>query len=62
MFTRLAISVFTLAASPTSRRHISQNTHPNSMIGGLLERSGCLVSTECSFYAFGSANQKLCPK
>ena len=52
IFTRLAISVFTLAGSPTSRRHISQNTQPNLMLLGLLEVSGCLVSRESSFAAF----------
>ena len=62
MFTRLAISVFTLAASPTSRRHISHNTQPNSMILGLLESPGCLVSRECGFIAFGPAGQKLWAK
>jgi len=62
IFTRLAISVFTLAASPTYRRYISQNTQPNIMILGLLEISGCLVSRECSFAAFGRADQTLWPK
>ena len=62
MFTRLAISVFTLAASPTSRRYISHNTQPTLMILGLLESSGCLVSIEYSFAAIGLANQKLWPK
>ena len=62
IFTRLAISVFTLAGSPTSRRHISQNTKPNLMILGFLEISECLVSREFSFAAFGLADQKLWPK
>ena len=62
MFTRLAISVFTLPASPIFRRHISQNTQPNLMILGLLESSGCLVSRECSFAAIGPTDQKLWPK
>ena len=62
MFTRLAISVFTLAASPTFIRHISQNTHPNSMILGFLEISGCLVFRECSFATIRPADQNLWPK
>ena len=62
MFTRLAISVFTLAASPTSNKHNSLVLDPNSMILDSLERLGCLVSRECGFIAFGSAVQKLWAK
>jgi len=61
-FTRFVINAFTSAASPNSRRHISLNSEPNSMILGLLESLGCLVFRESNFTTIGLADQKLWPK
>jgi len=44
LFTRFAFNAFTSAAYPTSNRHISLVTNPNSMIQDSLESLGCLVS------------------
>jgi len=46
LFTRFAFNAFTSAAYPTSNRHISLVTDPNSMILDSLESLGCLVSCE----------------
>jgi len=43
LFTRFAFNAFTSAAYPTSNRHISLVTNPNSMILDLLKSLGCLV-------------------
>jgi len=62
MFTRFALNAFTPAVSPTFKRHTSLDTQSNSMILGLLESSGCLVSKECNFAAIGQSHQKLLSK
>jgi len=62
LFTRFAFNAFTLAAYPTSNRHISLVTDPNSMIPDSLEILGCVVSRGGCLIAFGLVVQKLWAK
>ena len=62
LFTRFAFNAFTSAAYPTSNRHISLVTDPNSILLDSLESLGCLVSRGGGFIAFRSSVQNLWAK